>query len=101
MSPTTSVVHASKAPFDVYIGRAVPRWNFTASIWANPYKIGLHGNRREVIDKYRAWLTTSRPDLMARLPELRGKALGCWCRPLLPCHGDVLAELADAVEATP
>ncbi|MBA3285144.1 MAG: DUF4326 domain-containing protein, partial [Nitrosopumilus sp.] len=26
--------------------------------------------------------------------ELRGKTLGCWCRPDA-CHGDLLAELAD------
>ena len=35
----------------------------------------------------------SRPDLLARLGELRGKALGCWCAPLA-CHGDVLAGAA-------
>jgi hypothetical protein len=27
--------------------------------------------------------------------ELRGKVLGCWCAPL-PCHGHVLACIADA-----
>jgi hypothetical protein len=35
---------------------------------------------------------------MAQLPlELKGKTLGCRCKPNT-CHGDVLAELAD--EAT-
>jgi hypothetical protein len=34
------------------------------------------------------------PDLLARLPELRGKVLGCWCHPE-QCHGDTLAELAN------
>ncbi|MBX6723654.1 MAG: DUF4326 domain-containing protein, partial [Dactylosporangium sp.] len=43
--------------------------------------------------RYEAWLRT-RPDLMARLPELRGRVLACWCAPK-PCHGDVLARLAD------
>ena len=28
------------------------------------------------------------------LAELKGKRLGCFCHPQ-PCHGDVLAELAD------
>jgi hypothetical protein len=32
--------------------------------------------------------------LLERLPELRGKVLGCWCAPL-PRHGDLLATLAD------
>ena len=34
------------------------------------------------------------PALLAALPELRGKRLGCWCAPQA-CHGDVLAQLAD------
>jgi len=35
------------------------------------------------------------PELLAALPELRGKDLVCWCSPL-PCHADVLLELANA-----
>jgi hypothetical protein len=42
----------------------------------------------------------SQPALIAALGELRGKVLGCWCKPAL-CHGDVLAEFADAVTAKP
>jgi hypothetical protein len=30
---------------------------------------------------------------LTALPELRGRDLVCWCAPL-PCHGDVLLELA-------
>ena len=29
---------------------------------------------------------------MKRLPELKGKSLGCWCKPEA-CHGDVLVRL--------
>ncbi len=90
---TTSVVHCQREPYNVYIGRAVPRLGLPASPWANPYRIGRDGDRAEVIAKYRAWILTQ-PELMARLPELRGKRLGCWCSPL-PCHGDVLAALAE------
>jgi hypothetical protein len=35
-----------------------------------------------------------RADLLGRLGELRGKALGCWCAPEL-CHADVLAKLLE------
>ena len=35
--------------------------------------------------------------LLAALPELQGKVLGCWCAPL-PCHGDVLVELTPPKE---
>ena len=30
--------------------------------------------------------------------ELRGQDLSCWCAPDLPCHADVLLELANAGE---
>jgi hypothetical protein len=90
----TLVVHCKRAPFDVYIGRAMSSQGFNASKWGNPFKVGRDGTPAEVIAKYEAHLR-SRPDLMAALPELRGKVLGCWCAPGT-CHGDVLARLANA-----
>jgi hypothetical protein len=82
------------APDQVYIGRGV--WGFRASKWLNPFVIGPDGAREEVIAKYRAWIATQ-PELMAALPELRGKDLVCWCAPE-PCHGDVLLELASTIQ---
>ena len=54
--------------------------------WGNPFEIPKHGNRDQVCDAYAEHLAAS-PDLLARLPELRGKVLGCWCYPER-CHGD-------------
>lgn len=75
---------------NIYIGRG--------SIWGNPYSHEEHSaaeeivaTREEAIEKYRAYIL-SRPDLMARLEELEGKRLGCWCKPK-SCHGEVLLEL--------
>jgi hypothetical protein len=70
----------------VYIGRP--------SKWGNPYAIGRDGTRAEVIAKYRAYLAGNAA-LLAAIPELRGRDLVCWCSPL-PCHGEVLLELANA-----
>jgi hypothetical protein len=81
----TRVVHCRKEAFDIYIGRP--------GKWGNPFAIGKDGSRDEVIAKYRRWIL-SQPDLMAALPELTGRTLGCWCAPHA-CHGDVLAELAE------
>lgn len=86
MSDTlTRVVHCKKEPYDVYIGRP--------SKWGNPFEIGKDGSRETVILKYWEWLLSS-PSLMAEIPELKGKVLGCWCAPR-PCHGDILADLAN------
>ena len=60
---------------------------------SNPFVIGRDGSRDEVIAKYRAWIVRQ-PELMAALPELRGKSLLCWCAPER-CHADVLMELAN------
>lgn len=80
-----SVVHCKKSPHDVYIGRP--------SKWGNPFSIGKDGSREDVINKYREWIK-SQPELIAALPELKDKILGCWCSPKA-CHGDVLAELSE------
>jgi hypothetical protein len=50
-------------------------------------------SREEVMRKYRAWLA-EQPQLLDRLPELRGKVLGGWCAPEA-CQGDVLSELVN------
>jgi len=83
----TTVVHCkSRIPFDVYIGRP--------SEWGNPFEIGVDGSREEVIAKYETWFL-QQPRLLAKVSELKGKTLACWCAPLA-CHGDVLAKYAEA-----
>jgi len=62
-----------------------------ATPWGNPFVIGRDGDRAAVIAAYRDRYLPSRPDLLARLGEMRGMALGCWCAPAA-CHGDVLIE---------
>lgn len=80
-----AVVHCQRDEYDVYIGRP--------GKWGNPFEIGKDGTRTEVIEKFRKWIQTQ-PELLAALPELAGKRLGCWCSPQ-KCHGDILYELAN------
>lgn len=93
------VVHVRKALFEqghldcVYIGRDYAE--FYDEGWSNPWHVGKDGTRAEVLAKYRAWLLDN-PYLLARLPLLKDKVLGCWCKPDT-CHGDVLAELVNAL----
>lgn len=79
-------VHCKRERHHVYIGRP--------SKWGNPFVIGKHGTREQVIARYERWLCQE-DALMAALPELRGKVLGCWCAPAA-CHGDVLVRLANS-----
>lgn len=93
----TRVVHCKQENYDVYIGRG--------NIWGNPFthKEGTTAQFKvesveEAVQKYRDWIQTQ-PQLLAKIPELKGKVLGCWCKtkknPNALCHGDVLVELAE------
>lgn len=82
----TRVVHCRREPYGIYIGRPSP--------WGNPFVIGRDGDRVQVVARYDRYLDT-RLDLLAMIPWLRGRVLGCFCAPQ-PCHGDVLARRADA-----
>jgi len=76
---------------DVYIGRRFGK--HPGSPFANPFKIGVHGDRNDVIAKYRDYLIST--GLVNKLPDLLDHGttirLGCWCAPA-PCHGDVLKD---------
>ena len=81
----TRVVHCKKERYDIYIGRP--------SKWGNPFLIGRDGTRKQVIEKYRKYILENE-ELMNDLNELKGKVLGCWCKPKA-CHGDVLVKLIE------
>ena len=77
-----------------YIGRGTP--------FGNPFAIGDidpetgHAyNRRQVLEKYEAWVR-SQPELVELIKrELRGEDLLCSCKPA-PCHGDILLLIANS-----
>lgn len=84
---TPRVVHLRRERYDVRIDRK--------TMWGNPFVVGLNGTRAQVIEQYRSYLMRSPVMVDQAKRELRGKTLGCWCAPL-PCHGDVLLEIANA-----
>ena len=83
----TRIVNVTYSQYDVYIGRG--------SIWGNPFRMVWDGTRAEVIEKYRKWII-KQPELMAQLHTLKGRTLGCHCKPKA-CHGDVLVALLEYI----
>lgn len=81
-------VHCKREPYDYYIGRP--------SCFGNPYRVGPDGDLDDVLAKYETWVR-SQPQLMAKLPEIAGKTLGCWCHEYKGCHGDILIKLCEEV----
>lgn len=80
---------------NVYIGRGSPYGNPFSHLEQSAAEFEV-STREEAIQKYREYLL-SRPDLLEKLKELKGKRLGCWCMKKgsteYVCHGQVLLEL--------
>jgi len=79
------------------------------TMWGNPWTIakareaGFVGTdadlRKMSVGMFRNGCDRCLPvvaGIMARVEELRGKNLACWCPLDQPCHADVLLEIANA-----
>lgn len=106
--PTTTVVNLRSEFFDVYVGRV----NGSSEHFGNPFSYLPNSlalvkvpSRDAAVSAFTQWLAGvsrykdvepgRRLWILANLHTLKGKRLGCFCKPL-DCHGDVLARLADA-----
>lgn len=58
--------------------------------WENPFEMPADGSREEVIANFAYHYLPYKKGLLRRLPDLRGKVLGCWCHPE-DCHGHIIA----------
>lgn len=99
---STRVTNVHYEACDVFVGRG-------GSLFGNPYShredtLAAYkvATREEALAKYTEWLK-SQPTLLALIPSLRGKSLGCYCRPAkgfrgkLMCHAQIIAGLADGI----
>lgn len=88
----TRVVNLRKEHYDIFIGRG-SKWGNPFSHKPSQFNIIPVATREEAIEKYRDYFLET-PELLDSLDELRGKVLGCYCKPLA-CHGDVLVEFLE------
>lgn len=95
----TKVVNIKTDKYDVYCGRAGHGFD---GYFGNPHKIGYcnqitcfcNHNREEALEAYKLdfnYRIKYDPQFFVRILELKGKTLGCFCKPL-PCHCDIIAE---------
>lgn len=88
------VVHVRQGvPGAVYIGRP--------SVFGNPFVIGVHGNRAQVIERFREYAVDRAyhdPAWRQQVVQLIGCTLACYCAPAA-CHGEVLLWLAERLGA--
>lgn len=81
----------------VYVGRLG-----ALSGWGNPFIVGTDANggnmtATEAVEHYRLALDEGRLQYSTKRvrDELAGKDLACWCATDVPCHADVLLEVAN------
>ena len=108
--------NASHSPIRVQL-RRVKGWKMPAntvnvarpSRWGNPFSVENNG-RTNAVKYFREWLEGKRfingksaPTKETIRLMLRGHNLACYCDPKdgLPCHADVLLELANAEAQRP
>lgn len=100
---TTNVVHCKKEPYDEYIGRGSRLGNpFTHIKDRKTLAQYVVDSRESSILNFEVYLRTllenqrlsGSSELKDHLLSLRGKTLGCFCKPK-SCHGDVIAKIIE------
>jgi hypothetical protein len=101
----TKVVNLKREPYQVYIGRSGHGEDGT---FGNPIIVGemcevckeRHYSPGETIPCFKRYFLMrimADPTFRARVEKLRGKKLGCFCKPRA-CHGDVIVEYLEGMK---
>ena len=107
----TTVVHCKRADYDVYIGRQKTGFHFGNPFGTKEDSLAtvLVPTRTDAIESFDKWLSGEefqnieperRQWILENLHLLKGKRLGCFCKPK-SCHGDVYVKhihVADYLE---
>ena len=94
----TTVVNLRAVPYDVYIGRAGKGQD---GYFGNPVRlVNYHSSaeRSKVLIAFKEYFekrVATDAEFANRCLQLRGKRLGCFCKPM-PCHGDTIAAWVDS-----
>lgn len=81
--------------YDIYIGRS---GHGKDGYFGNPFIIGKHGNREEVLKKYKEYFykkIVTDQEFKDKILSLNGKILGCFCDTNdkeITCHGQIIQE---------
>ena len=93
----TVVVNIKKEHFDVYIGRA---GRGEDGYLSNPFRIGQGTSREDAVKRFHGYFADRierDSEFKRRVLALKGKKLGCFCKPKA-CHGDVIADWLNKME---
>jgi hypothetical protein len=84
-------VNIYEESYDQYCGRAGKGQD---GYFGNPFRIEPGENTGSTLEKYRKYFydrIEQDPEFKERIHTLKGKRLGCFCKPK-PCHVDIIVE---------
>lgn len=93
----TTVVNIYKEKYDVYIGR---KGKGNDGYFGNPYPLLKGEDSGATLEKFKEYFLNrleKDTEFKAKVISLRGKRLGCFCKPK-KCHGDIIANYLDNLE---
>lgn len=96
MNETIVVNIKSGTDYDVYIGRP---GRGERGYFGNPYPLSPNEQRGATLEKFRTYFfgrLKSDSLFRIRVEQLKGKTLGCFCKPK-PCHGDIIADYLNSL----
>lgn len=99
-APKTVVVNLYKAAYDVYMGRAGKGKD---GYFGNPFRLDDESKRLDVLLQYERWFydrLERDEEFKRRVHALKGKTLGCFCKPK-SCHVDIIADYLNHEVQTP
>ena len=93
----TVVVNIYEEQFDAYIGRA---GRGEDGYFGNPFRMGNRISREDAVKRFHGYFADRierDSEFKQRVLALKGKRLGCFCKPKA-CHGDVIADWLNKME---
>lgn len=93
----TKVVNIRNEKYDVYIGRSGRGQD---GYFGNPFMLSPGQPRGASLEKYKEYFyerLKNDAEFRRRINGLKGKTLGCFCKPY-PCHGDIITAYLDLLD---
>lgn len=84
----------------IFIGKGDNKrvFNYSGSIFGNPYKVSDELNIDECLKKFYEYIKNKK-ELYDKLELIKGKTIGCWCGINDKCHAKVLINLLKEKES--
>ena len=92
-------VKVNEAVPPVYVGQGCPQGKYCSTCWSSPFRPHVDGTPSQCVMKYARWLQSGEHEavaLLGRLQELAGVQLVCDCQAGVPCHAELLVQLANS-----